>query len=143
MATDAIVNVSEDFLSGLSEEFAKAAEPLPKGGVPEGQYSARLQGVVPGQTQNGIKYLNLDFEIVGPDDSEVLGAPITIHRVLVKPQDFEMLKRTLRSMRVTSKDFSDALKELAEKIGSVWSITAKHSQDGLYCNFYVNRQVSE
>lgn len=139
MVQETTAAVNPNFLENLSAGMSAAPEPLADGAIPDGQYTVRFVGASPGVAKNtGSNFINLDFEVLGPDES-LVGTPVHSHFNLIKDTNFEVFKKTLRRMGVTSNDGTGILSELEELIGTVFQVTARNKNG--YFNLYINRAV--
>ena len=139
MVTETTASVDPNFLENLSSGMNAAPEPLPDGAIPDGQYTVRFLGATPGVSKNtGTNYINLDFEVLGPDEA-LIGTPTHSHFNLIKDLNFEIFKKTLRRMGVTENDGPEILQALEAKVGSVFAVTAKSNKG--YFNLFINREV--
>ena len=141
MPTEVSASISPDFLEHVTAGMKGAAEPMGDGALPPGTYTARFTGPEAGVgRKTGTAYINLHFEVLGPIE-KLIGQPAKAHFNLITPQNFEMFKKQVRRMGVTSDEASEVFAALNTLTGRIFQITAK--DNGPYKNLYVNREVTQ
>lgn len=137
MSQEIVSTVPSDFLSDLGDALANTPEPMTRGRVPEGNYSARLVEVYQGQAKaDNSPFISLTFEILSGSD-EWIGTPVKVVWGVRNPTQIEILKRNLRGLGIMTNDAAVVSSQLTELTGETFNITVKHKD--AYQNVFVNR----